>query len=434
MPSQGAIGHGMPTVNQQPGQYSLGVNRAPARMYARNFKLLEEGEFTLSETLQQASWEKILPPSGVLEKFIKDQLANSSYKFNKKINTTNWWASWLFLASVFGLFNRGLWHLFWGDLISTAHWSEHLRVFSDILGYFLAPFIITFRAATINQKMIDDAEKNAGEKLKFITEDYDDIRTAFITAHNHKMAFCALTEIIYTLKIKPETILEQERKLITVFNKIGFTENLCAGTTARRLCELSIDCLIARLKNILLGPKFVNIMDNVQKVIKLDMLSQRSIHFANRKNYCNNIDKSRSTRELALEVLGELSVEKTKPNSSVLLKAIQVTEESTLESIKTALSEYWNSPDIGEVIVHPYDVNLPEIALVFNDMMLEKRPALLQLATDLAAEDALQLPVDVMASQVVRPILSVPVRDGAPRPVFVHIHENPSLPFGPSFV
>lgn len=376
MPEQGVIGHGMPNYAQKPDHVE--VNLGSAGFAAVNFTGLGEGKFSLYKALKQAEWERLLPDIQTFTKIIIDQNCSTTYKWNKRINTINRFASLLFLIAVLGLGLRFFWHVIDPDLRDEAHWTEHTRVFTDILGYFLAPFIITLSTAHINQKILDNAKKRSAENCRDIIKDYIKLRKSFIASHNRTTAFFGLCELIYKFKkLNPLDRnyeasfddLEQEAIDIYKFIDRDFGE---------KTQQKSPSVIIKKLKTFLLSSDFSSVMANIKKNIKLDAISRVGLSeiphndFPTVRAYCDAIDKDRTIQELVIDIIGTISIEKTNPDGSILLSLVRLMHESTLSGIREALNQYWNNPNITKAFIHPYDVDISELAKIINLIMLDK--------------------------------------------------------------
>lgn len=381
---QGILGHGMPT-DRQREFLSLGTGPSGSQVTAGaiNFRELSDGKsYTLSEALNKAEWSRLLPDVKTFEPYIKEHIYSSSFKYYTAQNIITGLASFFFLAATIGLFSRFLHFVTTPALSENEDDFESARVFTDVLGYFLAPFLITLFTAIINQIVLSMTRKEAKKKHQLIIKNYKSLRSAFIDTHNNTMVFFALTEIIYELSQLHQDaqyytkMQDIEKKLKSLAEKISLDFNLCENTGVSQFIYLPITTIIDKLKAILLGPKFTFIMDQIKFNIKTNCLKiyGSSLSYSTIDAYSDKIDTDAYIHYIILDFIAEISIKKTKPTPSILLKTIQLTEESTESTIKTLLNKYWNSPTIETPFIHPYDVDLCNLARLLNIKLQERYP------------------------------------------------------------
>jgi hypothetical protein len=383
---QGILGHGMPT-DRQREFLSLGTGAGPSDSQvtagAINFRELSDGKsYTLSEALNKAEWSRLLPDIQTFDPYIKEHIYSSSFKYYTAQNIITAVTSFLFLAATIGLFSRFLHFVTTPALSENEDDFESARVFTDVLGYFLAPFLITLSTAIINQIVLSIARKDAKKKHQLIIKNYKSLRSAFIDTHNNTMVFFALTEIIYELSQLHQDaqyytkMQDIEKKIKSLSEKSSLDFNLCKNTGISQFIYLPITTIIDKLKAILLGPKFTFIMDQIKFNIKTNLLKiyGSSLPYSVIDAYGDKIDTDAYTHYIILDLIAEISIKKTKPTPSILLKTIQLTEESTESTIKTVLNKYWNSHTIKTPFIHPYDVDLCNLARLLNIKLQERYP------------------------------------------------------------
>lgn len=382
---QGVIGHGMPT-GQQRDYASANTSNIQISFAAINFRELEGGKFTLGEALNKAEWDRLLPTPEVFSKYVKQPLFDSNFPYYSVLNFIQALTSLLFLVAVIGLSARFIRYVSNDELRANEDDFESARVFTDILGYFLAPFIITLSTAIINQLVLIMRRSEAKKNYKLVMNNYETLRNGFISAHNKIMAFFTIAEKIFELQkmISDRNYLEKliklEHEIKNIFTKVNLNYTLCDKFGVASITQLTPAVIIDQLKEILLGSEFTFIMKQLKFSIKKNSLGLlgKGVYnitpYSVIEAYDDKIDDDLYTQYIVLDIIGEISSKKTEPTPSILLKTIQLTEESTESTIKTALNKYWNSPDVKTPFIHPYDVDLGDLAHIINLKMQERFP------------------------------------------------------------
>jgi hypothetical protein len=394
--SPAVIDTGLPVQSQVEGGVVAQIGRSTAPFVPLGQGRSGHREFSLSQALEEADWDNLLPPCAVLEKYVSKKLANPTWFHNAVINLNNGLASVLFFMAAVAFFNRFLWFVIVPELRNDDHhWSESGRAITNA-GAFLASFMITLGAAVMNQAILFKTRRTAAQTRQTIMDDYSRIREHLVHEHHLTWAFFAIVEVIFELRsLSPREshYLSQygalEARLGIIFAKINHPFDLCTGVGVRSITALPPDTVILRLKTILAGEKFSSIIDELIKYVRHSTV--RLVHdsllrpgaLGVRSDYCEHLDNDPRTQGISytlsifIDIIAEVSSKKVRVGRSVLLEPVELIERSTLSGIKVALIEYWNGTEIKTPLVHPYDVSLPEIALLINSAVRARLPGLM---------------------------------------------------------
>lgn len=373
---QGVIGHALPLPNaDQSGYHAVTLPSGKTYFTAINFVELGDELLTLSETYEKANWPRLLPEPRILKKYVSEQLSDPSSSYYKAINLINGLTSFLFLAAAVGLFVRFLRFVINDKLSAAEDNFESARVFTDILGYFLAPFIITFTSAVVNQLMVSAKGKETNSNVELVIAIYSRSRNNLINPHNITFGFFALTEIITDLSSVAiydrgyhDKINKIEAKIIKIFDKIDVRYDLCDGTGAASITQLPPSIIINKLRAVLLSEKFRYFINQIKYHINKNALKRAADHeYPAVLDYIRKIYFDPHVQIVLLDVIGKISSIKSAATPNVLLTPIQLTEGESMEPIaKSALNKYWNNPDIKKPFIHPYSIDLKELANWIN--------------------------------------------------------------------
>jgi hypothetical protein len=333
---QGVIGHGIPTGRQSGYPSAQHTGHYQVKFGTTNFQEITDGKYTLGEVLDKAEWDKLLPSEQIFSKSLKEHLYNSNFLYYTILNIIQGLTSLLFLAAVIGLFSRFIRFVSDDKLNASEDNFESARTFTDILGYFLAPFILTISSAIINQIVLSITRKGARDSYKFIMAAYNKLRDSFIPTHNVTMAFFATTEIIHELELMPMDVNYPLRmdgirdKLKSISKKIDLKYNLCSRAEFRQMHPTH---LIEKLNQILLESEFHFLMKRIRYSIKKNVLklTGQDYHtpFSVVDEYCDSIDDNPQVQRIILSIIGRISSKKVNPIPSILLNTLPLIEEST---------------------------------------------------------------------------------------------------------
>lgn len=370
---QGVIGHGMPS--GQTNNYT--PSNSQVRFGATNFREITDDIYTLGEALNKAQWDKLLPSENDFDKRLKAHLFNNSFWLSTTQNIINGLSSLLFFAAVVGLSARFFRFATNSDLSANEDNFETGRVGTDVLGYFLAPFIITLSAAIITQITIILGRIAARLDYTLIIDEFKRLHQAFIKTHNITTVFFSLTEIIHYLENAPLDLNTIEEKLIETLGKVNLSYSSCLNPDCTSIKQMSPADIIEKLKQLLLGSEFSFLMGRIQMHIKQDPLitQDKTILYDTREKYETKVDIDPFTRRVILSMIGRISSKKQAPVSSTLINPLPLIDWSTHSTISSILNNYWNEPNT--TFIHPYDVDLAFLASYVNHLMNESFPGFL---------------------------------------------------------
>ncbi|MBP9721929.1 MAG: hypothetical protein KBD64_02085 [Gammaproteobacteria bacterium] len=367
----GVIGHGIP-VAQQSSTSATGLSNS--RFTAARFREITDGQYTLGEALDKAEWEKLFPVKDKIAELLKKQIFVQHFILNTVRNIINAIGFFFFLSAAIGLFARFLRFVTNSTLSANEDNFESARVFTDILGYYLAPAIITLNVAITDQIVLFKNRKNEKEDYKLAMKIYLEEREKIVSEHNVTTAFFSLTEILYELQ-DPQfdinysiNIIKVNRRFKKIFDSIKIKDSDRHEISIKNIKDFTKDYLIKNLKNILLLDIFKDIFDQIRSQLKT-VIDSNLLHTI-AELYKDKIDNDKLTQEFILDIIGIVSSKKAQPRlSEYLITMQQIFEQSAHPAVETAVIRHWNTSK--EQLIHPYEVNLITLTVKIYKIMCE---------------------------------------------------------------
>lgn len=344
--------------------------------------------YTLSESLKHTKWKNLLPPPEIFAPYVESRLKGMHQSTNTGLNIFNIFVSLLYLTAAFGLGGRAVQYLANPRLRDETPVGEHIRTFTDVLGYFTAPFLITIVTAIVNLIAIYKTNQKVREDFTKIMSDYEGLRNAFIDKHRKMGAFFLIAETIASLPTD-ETVganltyytssLEAFRTKITRrLGKIGiiydFRQSL--GLAPAQFPLPSI--VRTRLADLLTSSPFLSIFEEIKKYVKRAINHDRDFSSELRVSLCYRIDHDPALQLPLAIAIGNVAITRRHHQSSEILRKIELTGETTLDSIRHALNEYWNDPSRTQPLIYPYDTDPKELGMLVHLQLRSTQPGLMQ--------------------------------------------------------
>lgn len=333
-------------------------------------------ELTLSESLELAHWDLLLPSEKNITKQIKETIRNPVNIFTLILYFITGIAGLFYFPSAIVLNIRGI---IFGATTDEKD-IETARTLTDSLGYFWVPGVITVATAVTGILQYLNNRKQNRRSFSFLMKDYKDNRRVFINNHNLTGAFFAITEIIQRLRFLANTDplyyikLEQiEKDLNKIAQKISHDFKIIFEKNINNLIISSPLNIIEQLQRLLASTKFNYVTNNIKKELILNSIVLKMSHKL-RSDYQQKINNDFILHKIIIDIIAELSSVKSRIGTSPYLQSIKLIEESTLGGIRQALIKYWHQPEIKKKIVHSYDVNFSALAMEINNMMREVAP------------------------------------------------------------
>ena len=267
--------------------------------------------------------------------------------------------------------------------------SETVRVFTDALGYFWAPFLISTDTSLTNIYKLINGYLASKQKSIELCSKYSKMRADIVYKHTITEIFFELTEMLERLKkidfSNPQDLLIYEslrQRVQRIKEKTLIDLKLFEPSGIVAQDQLSLWEAIKKLKRKLFSSDFNPITDKIKEYMKRNAakLENRSVLQPQTlridPTYSKRIDGNEDLQDIIIDIIGEIASIKVRPNPSELTITITMIKESTLDEIKDTLVIYWNSPKMKKNLIDPYDADIKHIAMLINTQIRYRYPQL----------------------------------------------------------
>lgn len=352
---------------------------------------------TLSEHTK-SDYKLFLPKTRCLSKYV--QIKPNYYWLQTAANIGHILASILYLTAAIGLFSRAMANTIDPSLKDSTPEIEKARMFTDVLGYFSAPFLITLISAVISQIIAFKNKREAAEFQKKVLIEYKSMKKDFLFFHRRVGTFFFICEMIEKINIQlffQGRGTYSGRDMSTVYSFIidisQFENNLISrlgelGCTGKYLYSPpGLDLLHIRTKLVhlllnddpisgqqnLFYPVLAEIRKEILKITQgVDLQTYgydwfkrfESSFLAQNHNplFAAGVDTVRSKNEILLYLIGEIAFERRSASEAPLLKTIDLLAFADPSSVRDALKQYWKAKKIRNPGVYHFDADLTSLA------------------------------------------------------------------------
>lgn len=373
---------------------------AVAIRFGPKFTPIPRGNFTYSETLKKINWKDIFPDVETIAPYIEKQVRISNENIVIASNIANGsLVPFYWMGAIVYITQASLW---FKNEDYRNHVVEAWRLLlADAFSFCILPSLVIAFSVIERWYKLRTAKSSAESSLESLKQVYEAKRDALLETRDSMMEFFSLTERFYQL---------QQSLTIDDFAKLRretakFFEDNKLDSKGLDIKKLTASDLIALVYETMHAEKYNFLVNRIKKAIKSDFMKRQEyisekltreltlrskgksgalgylteeqitellakLNVYSLTHFCNGVDNNKDILTQYFYLIGETSCDKTDPNASMLLNAIDIFEDGLDETLKKSVSAYWNDKSTVK-LTHPHGVVLDSMAKVVNSKIID---------------------------------------------------------------